>query len=83
MISTSIILVYFGKPPLGHTIKTNFIAFQTVNPSLPHFVFDFSRKMFLILYSIKLPNFIVWLLLLREILNKHVLQLFVSQSVMS
>ena len=26
-----------------------------------HFVYDFSRKMFLMLYSVTLPNFIVWL----------------------
>ena len=26
-----------------------------------HFVYDFSTKMFLMLYSITLPNFIVWL----------------------
>ena len=35
--------------------------------SPPHFVYDFSRKMFLMLYSIW-PNFIVWLpLFLRYI----------------
>ena len=33
------------------------------------FVYDFSRKMFLILYSINWPNFIVWLPLLRDILG--------------
>ena len=27
--------------------------------SPPHFVYDFSRKMFLMLYSINRPNFIV------------------------
>ena len=36
--------------------------------SLPHFVYDFSRKVFLILYSINWPNFIAWLPLLLEIL---------------
>ena len=34
-----------------------------------HFVYDFSTKMFLILYSINRPNFIVWLPLLLEILG--------------
>ena len=34
-----------------------------------HFVYDFSTKMFLMLYSINWPNFIVWLLLLLEILG--------------
>ena len=33
-----------------------------------HFVYDFSTKMFLMLYSINWPNFIAWLLLLLEIL---------------
>ena len=37
--------------------------------SPPHFVNDFSGKMFLILHYIKLPNFIVWLPLLLEILG--------------
>ena len=34
----------------------------------PHSVYDFSTKRFLMLYSIKLPNFIVWLPLFLEIL---------------
>ena len=35
----------------------------------PYFVYDFSRKIFLMLYSINWPNFIIWLfLLLLEIL---------------
>ena len=37
--------------------------------STPHFVYDFSTKMFLILYSVNWPNFIVWLPLLLEILG--------------
>ena len=37
--------------------------------SPPHFVNDFSRKMFLILNSINGLNFIVWLPLLLEILG--------------
>ena len=37
--------------------------------SPPHFVYDFSGKMFLMLHSINLPNFIVWLPLLLEILD--------------
>ena len=32
-----------------------------------HFLYDFSRKMFLMLYSIKRPNLIAWLPLLHEI----------------
>ena len=37
--------------------------------SPPHFVYDFSRKMFLVLYSINWANFIVWLSLVLEILG--------------
>ena len=35
------------------------------------FLFDFSRKMFLMLYSINLPHFIAYLLLLIEILGNN------------
>ena len=37
--------------------------------SQPHFLFDFSRKMFLMLHSINWPNFTVWLPLFLEILG--------------
>ena len=37
--------------------------------SPPHFVYHFPRKMFIILYSINWPNFIVSLPLLLEILS--------------
>ena len=37
--------------------------------SLPHFPHNFWRKIFLLLYSINLPNFIVWLPLLCETLS--------------
>ena len=38
--------------------------------SPPYFVYVFSRKLFLMLYSIKWPNFIFWLpLLLKELDN--------------
>ena len=37
--------------------------------SLPNSLYDFSRKMFLMLYSINRSNFIVWLSLLPEILG--------------
>ena len=33
----------------------------------PYFMYDFSRKFFLMLYSIKWPNLIVWLPLLLKI----------------
>ena len=35
----------------------------------PHFPYDFSRKMFLMLYFINWPNFIAWLSLLLDILG--------------
>ena len=37
--------------------------------SLAHFVYDFSTKIFLMLYSINWSNFIVWLPLLLQILG--------------
>ena len=66
-------------------VQTNCIEFQTVEPrdllnfyfseknlgvvSPTHFVYGFLRKMFLMLYPYKWPNFIVWLSLLLEILG--------------
>ena len=40
---------------------------EIVSPA--HFVYDFLTKMFFMLYSINWPNFIVWLLLLLEIMG--------------
>ena len=37
--------------------------------SAPHFLYDFSRKMFLILYSTNWQNFIIWMPLLLKILD--------------
>ena len=37
--------------------------------SLPHFVYEFWRKVFIYLYSINQPNFVAWLSLLPEILE--------------
>ena len=50
-------------------VNFNFLekGLETISP--PHFVHDFARKMFLMLYSIKWSNFIVWLSLLLEILG--------------
>ena len=48
-----------------------------------HFVYDFSRKMLLMLHSINSPNFIVSLPLLLEIWVICVLQLFFNQAVTS
>ena len=45
----------------------------------PHFVCDFSRKMFLMLYCMDWPNFIVWLPLLLEILCNMCIAIFSFQ----
>ena len=37
--------------------------------SRPHFVYDFSRKMCPMLHTFNLPNFIIWMPLLLEILG--------------
>ena len=47
-------------------LKTK-IGFELV--SLPHFLHEFWRKIFLTLYFINWPNFIVWLSLLLEMLG--------------
>ena len=39
--------------------------------SLPDFLHEFWRKIFFLLHSIKWPNIIVWLLMLREILGNR------------
>ena len=31
---TILVLIYFGRPQLGYTIKANFITFQTVDPDI-------------------------------------------------
>ena len=51
--------------------------------SSPHFVYDFSRKMFRMFHSINRPNFIVWLALLFEIIASMCIVIFVTQVVMS
>ena len=66
MIST-LILIHFGRPRLGNTIKPSFNTYQTVDTEMfnfdvlnkdlglasrLHFVYDFSRKILLVLYSI-------------------------------
>ena len=65
-----------GSLRLGHTIKANCIKFQAINQrmfnfdfseksmgvvSTLNFVYDFSRKIFLIPYSINWSSFMVWL----------------------
>ena len=80
---SALVLIYFSRLRIVHTIKTNFITLQTVDPEIysififyqssrvaspPHFVCRFPTKIFLILYSINWLNFIVWLPLLLVIL---------------
>ena len=81
----SLFLIYFDSPQFGIQWKTklfktldywsrNMHIFHfpekgggLVSP--PHFVYDFAREIFLMLYSINWKNFIVWLSLLLEILG--------------
>ena len=51
--------------------------------SLPHFLHDFQRKIFLLLYSITWPNFNVWLPLFVRYCAICVSSLFVNQVVTS
>ena len=80
-----LVLIYFGRSWLWTFLKNKLLSFQTVDPEIcltfiflwkglvlaskQHFVDDFSKKTFLILYSINWPNFIIWLTLLLEILD--------------
>ena len=65
----------FGRPPVGHTIKTNFYNISDcwsrdiLSSILTFYRRVGLRKIFLVLYSINWPNFIVWLPLLLEILD--------------
>ena len=74
-VFSSLIWIYFCSPPFGHTIKVNCIKVQSVDPHIcptsfsVTFVYDFSKKLLLMLYSINWPNFIAWLLLLLEVLR--------------
>ena len=63
----TLVLIYFSSSWLlekGLELVSPHYIFPT-----PYFPYGFSRKVFLILYSINLPNFIVWLLLHFEILG--------------
>ena len=78
----SLVSITFGNPQLGKQNKIyktleywsrdmlnfNFLEKDLGIVSLPHFVYDFSRKVFLMLYSINGPNFIARLRSLLEIL---------------
>ena len=76
--------IYFDSPQLAYNknklyktleywsrdmLNFNFSEKGLALVSPPHFAYDFSRKMFLMLQSINWLNFIVWLPLLLEILG--------------
>ena len=50
-------------------LKFDFLNKGLGRDSPAHFMYDFSTKMFLMLYSINRPNLIAWLPLLLEILG--------------
>ena len=52
-----------------YKLKTNFSEKGVGLVSPPHFVYDFSRKLFLMLHSFDWPNFTVWLPLILEMLD--------------
>ena len=79
---SNLISIYFGCPQLGHITKANYetsdcssrdmlyFAFSKKDLGLvspPLFLHDFLRKIFLMSYSIKRANFIIWLHLLLTI----------------
>ena len=43
MIST-LVLIYFDSPRLGHTIKTNPVKFQAVDPEISSNLFFFRKE---------------------------------------
>ena len=75
--------IYFDSPQLGiqyklhktlHYWSGDMLNFDFLEKDLevvsrPHFMYDFSRKMFLMLHSINWPNFIFWLPLLFKVLG--------------
>ena len=80
----NLVSIYFDSPQLvynknklyktldywsGDILNFNFSEKGLGLVSPPHFVYYFSRKMFLKLHPINWPNFIVWLPLLLQILG--------------
>ena len=54
----------------------DFLKKDLLIASPPHFMYDFSRRVIIKLYSINLPNFIAWLALLLEILINMCIGIF-------
>ena len=50
---------------------------------LPHFLYDISRKMFLMLYPINWPYFIAWLSILLEILVNIVIDIVINIAIVN
>ena len=65
-----------------YMLRHNFLKKVLGLVSPPCFVYDFSRKMYLMLYSVNWLNFIIWLPLLHEILG-NIYILMVPQFVTS
>ena len=72
-VVSTLFLIHFGRPRVWHIIKTKWSEICSILSlglaSRPHFLYNFSRKIFLMLHSIYWPHFIVWLFLLFEILG--------------
>ena len=87
----------FRYPSTWHAIKTNCIKLWTIDQEIcsisyflerglgivspPHFVYDFSRKIILMLYFIKLSNFLfdcLHLLFVSQVVTLSILKLFLS-----
>ena len=80
---SSLVSIYFDSNQFGHKSKLyktldywsrNMLNFDTLEKCLgilspPYFVYDFSRKLFLMLYSTKCSDFLFWLPLLLERLS--------------
>ena len=91
---STLVMIYFGRRRSGHTIKTNLITFSDCwsrdmlnfgflwkDPGLTsptHFEYNFSWKIFFMLYSNNWPNFIAWLHLLLKILGNICIGIFHS-----
>ena len=71
----SLVSIYFDSPLetldywFGYVLSFDFLEKSVGIASPPHFVYDFLRKMFLMIYSNDCPNLIVWLSLFPEILG--------------
>ena len=60
-------------------LNLDFLQMGLELASPPYFVYNFSRKVFCILYSTNWPNFVVWLPLRFRYWGICVMQLFVSK----